>query len=161
MTNVPEHDIAVITLDRAVRSSLLKSVSGANFDLQGGQDAYLSKNLIVCGFGNTVVSEWEHEKLLCTRLHVALETDCETALGNTIPPAIAAIPALPYICAKSNSNACSNIGAGVYLPTTTSTESLLTKRHLTTAVGIVSFCRNGYIFVTQLGAVADFLDAPQ
>lgn len=145
-------------MDRAVPSSLLKSVSGANLDTDGDLDAYSSKNLIVCGFGDTGDSEWEHEKLLCTRIHVTSDDDCEAALGTAPDP-----PQFNYICAKGDSSVCSDIGAPVYLPTTTSTGSLLTKRHLTTAVGIVSFCQGGYIFITQLGAtaIATFLDNPQ
>ena len=56
----------------------------ATLDFNSTEDAYMNKNLIVCGFGNIDNKNTKAKTLQCTELLVVSRDECDEAPENSI-----------------------------------------------------------------------------
>ncbi|CAO1408998.1 unnamed protein product [Diamesa serratosioi] len=146
--NDSAHNLALIKLSKAVKKT--KTIDFATLDFNSTDDAYLGKNLIVCGFGNIDNKKTKAKNLQCTELLGVAKADCTGAPDKTL-------------CTSSpkDNNVCGGDNGGPAYVNNTLTGRL-------TQVGIYSFavdarpnakCLDGHKSIfTQVGSYLDFIN---
>lgn len=77
------NDIAVITLDQAVKLS--KTVTVGGLDTNDEDDYFVGKQLLVCGYGVIDNDRTKPKSLMCTTLRAVPISECKTIISAGDP----------------------------------------------------------------------------